>query len=457
MNRISDKIYVDFYNSGLTAEVFQALTYSNPEYFQKMNMGLSVFKTPKTIQTYTFNQSTGIVEVLRGEYHKLITYDPKLHFEMQFKSFPIKLQYINEDFTFDPYQDEAVETLKTRRQGVVHAVTSAGKSLMIIKAICELGQRALIVVHRKILMQQFVEDIEKYVRDENGNKITIGFIGNGKNTTGDITIAIDKTLAKNIDSYTETFGVVFMDECHLAPTSTMLAVINRLKCERRYGFSGTLKRKDQKEFLIFAVFGPVIYTIRKEQLLELDRVVPVEIHVETSEMLFDYPGTIEAVGMTRAHQIMENALMTDPGRNSMILGIVARLQAKGDKTIILSRMVQPCYDLQKKLKEQYGIESGVITGKNPKEALESYNQMKHADLRVIFATVGCVSTGVSISDLDSMVLITPIYTNELLLHQIRGRLMRKSDGKIKGDLYFIYDENVFNDYKLHQFLSIMKK
>lgn len=453
-----DKLYIDFYKTNLSNEDFELFTYTNPDYFQKMNLGLSVHNVPKVIKTYEFDPGMGLLKLMRGEYTKLMMIDPTIRFEEQFTAHPVApLSYINNDFAFDAFQHEAVEVVKQKRQGVIHAVTSAGKSLMIIKAICELGQRALIVVHRKILMQQFIEDIEKYVRDEKGNTITIGIIGAGKNTVGDITIAIDKTLAKHIAEYEDTFGVVFMDECHLAPCTTMLSVINRLKCERRYGFSGTLKRKDQKEFLIFSTFGPVIYTIKREHLLELGRVVPVNIEIVRSKALFDYEGTAEALGITRAHQIMQGALATDPGRRQLILDLVAKLAGKATKTIVLSMLVKPCYDLSGRLTKEYGIENGVITGRDAKEALESYNQMKHKDLKVIFATVGCMSTGVSISDLDNIVLIAPIFTNELLLHQIRGRLFRTAPGKTHGTLYFIYDEEVFTDYKLNKFLAIMAK
>lgn len=456
-NIISDKIYIDFYKTKLTAELMKDLTYANPEFFQKMNMGISVHGIPKTIQTYSFKPEQGILEVFRGEYGKIKQHDESLQFETNFISFPISLQYINDDFVLDDYQEGAIEEIKKYRQGVVHAVTSAGKSLMIIKAICELGQRAIIVVHRKILMQQFIEDIEKYVRTKEGEKIKIGIIGSGKNTIGDITIAIDKTLAKNLPAYTEMFGVIFMDECHLAPTKTMLSVINSFKSERRYGFSGTLKRKDQKEFLIYSTFGPVIYAITKEQLLDKNRIVPVEPEIIISSTLFDYPSVVEAYGVTRAYQICEDALMKDYNRNTLILNKVIELYKKGHKTIILSRLVAPCYLLQDRLQQEFGIESGVITGKKAKEALESYNDMKHGDMKVIFATVGCVSTGISISDLNNIVLISPIYTNELLLHQIRGRLMRMSEGKTYGTLYFIYDENVFSENKLNKFKNIMNK
>jgi superfamily II DNA or RNA helicase len=82
--------------------------------------------------------------------------------------------------------------------------------------------------------------------------------------------------------------------------------------------------------------------------------------------------------------------------------------------------------------------------------------MKEKDLQVIFATIGCVSTGVSISDLAHGVLISPVYTNELLLKQIAGRLMRTSPGKNFATLHFIYDRYIFPAWKLKKFISIIK-
>jgi superfamily II DNA or RNA helicase len=119
--------------------------------------------------------------------------------------------------------------------------------------------------------------------------------------------------------------------------------------------------------------------------------------------------------------------------------------------------VEPCYSLQNALKQQFGLESGVITGKDSKEALSSYNDMKTGDSKIIFATIGCVSTGVSISDLDNIVLISPVYTNELLLKQMKGRLMRTFPGKEFGTFIFVYDPYIFPRWKLGKFIKILKQ
>ena len=460
--KVSDKIYINLDQEQLDKRVLDQLTYKNPDYFQKMNMGISVYGVPKEIRTYEIKERT--MTVTRGEALKIkpffITpYSP----EFSHQDHPIKLQYINNDFPLDQHQEGAVRAMTKFRQGIIHAVTSAGKTLIICKAVAEIGQRTLIVVHRKILMEQLLEDIDKYIRDEKGNKIKPGIIGGGKNSIGDITIGIDKSIGKNIERYRTEFGTVILDECHLAPAATLFSIINGLNSRNRFGLSGTLRRKDQKEFLIYSTFGTVIHTIGKDVLLEMGRVVPVDIKILESTTQFDWDQVVTALTeqgeknpTVQARHLQEKTIAHDPVRNDMILDQVKRLYDAGGKTIILCRYVEPCYVLQELLSKRYGIEAGVITGKDSKGSLESYRDMKDGDSKVIFATVGCVSTGVSISDLDNIVLISPIYTNELLLHQIRGRLMRTAEGKTHGTLYYIYDQFIFQGSKLNKFLAIMR-
>lgn len=449
---IQDKIYIDLKNEKVDEKIYSFLTYRNPDFYQKMNLGLSVWNTPKEIKTYSIEEQ--MLEIMRGEALRIKPYIKDLEYNFDHPDHSIHLRYTNDDFDLDEYQEAAVLSIKGKKQGVVHAVTSAGKSLIILKAICELGQRAVIIVHRKVLMEQILKDIKKYIRDEKGNKIEPGIIGGGMYRLGDITVAIDKTLGRNVEKLKREFGTVILDECHLAPARTISVLVNGLNSKYRFGFSGTLKRKDQKEFLIFATFGPVIYTIGKEELLEKGRVVPVEIKIVETETKFHWNAASEELGPTKARALQEKTIALDPKRNIQIIDLVAKLPGK---TMILSRYVNPCYSLQEALLAKYGIQSGIITGRNAKEALESYNAMKEGDMKVIFATIGCVSTGVSISDLDNILLISPLYTNELMLKQIQGRLMRTSPGKTHGTLYFFYDKEIYPLWKLKRFLTILNK
>lgn len=457
--KITDKIYIDLDKEPVHPDILKELTYSNPEYYSKKEMGISVWNIPKEIRTYEIKDRE--LRIMRGEALKVRPYIGSYQYNFEHQDHPVKLQYINEDFSLDDHQEGAVQAVKSKRQGIIHAVTSAGKSVIILKSIVELGQRALIVVHRKVLMKQLLEDIEKYIRDEKGNKIEVGIIGSGKDSIGDITIAIDKSLQKNLHKYSESFGTTFLDECHLAPAATMFTILNSINSRNRFGVTGTLRRKDQKDFLIYATFGEVIYKISREELEEEGRVVPVKIRIIETETRFDWDSVV--LGLTEAghknptqgaRHLQEKTIMLDPERNNLILRTVAGMSGK---IIVLSRYVEPCQTLQDRLEREFGIKAGIITGKDSKQAIESYEAMKHSDMKVIFATIGCVSTGVSISDLDHIVLISPLYTNELLLHQIRGRLMRKSDGKEFGTLHYLYDGYIFPEWKLKKFIRIMQK
>lgn len=461
--KVSDKIYINLDQEKIDSRVIDILTYENPEYFQKMNMGITVRGVPKKIQTYQIKDRQ--MEIFRGEALKIKPFFLTPYTaEFYHQDHPVSIQYINNDFPLDKHQEGAVAAMVQYRQGVIHAVTSAGKSLIICKAAAEIGQRTLIIVHRKVLVEQLLEDINKYIRNEKGEPIKVGLIGSGKSSIGDITIAIDKSLSKHLSTYSQEFGTVILDECHLAPAATMLSLLNNINSKKRFGLSGTLRRKDQKEFLIFSTFGPVIHTINKEELLELGRVVPVEAKILESETMFDWDHVVEALTeqgernpTMKARHLQEKTIANDPRRNDMIIDQVKRLYDTGQKTIILCRYVEPCTKLKNALETRFGIEAGIITGKDSKEALESYSRMKHGDLKVIFATIGCVSTGVSISDLDNIVLISPMFTNELLLKQIVGRLMRTAKGKTHGTLYYVYDQNIFPNRKLRNFLKIINE
>lgn len=460
---ISDKIYIDCSQEPLNESILAHLTYKNPEYYAKMNMGLPVRHIPKEIKSYTYDKETRVLAIPRGEAIKLRPFIGNFQYNFSHPEFPENLQYINNDFELDEYQTGAIKamTVDGYRQGIIHAVTSAGKSHMILKTIVDLKQRGLVVVHRKLLMKQLLEDIDKYIRDEKGNKIKVGIIGDGKLSVGPITIALDKTLAKNLNRFRSEFGVAILDECHICPANTIFELLNSLNTKFRFGFSGTLKRKDQKDFLIYSTFGTVIYTISKDQLLDKERIVPVEVEVVETETRFNWDQVVEGLTeaghknpTTKARELQNKTIANDPTRNALILRYVSKLKGK---TIVLSNFVAPCYLHQERLLQEFGISSGVITGKDSKEAAESFEAMKHGDLQTIFATVGCVSTGISISDLDHIVLISPIYTNEALLHQIRGRLMRMAAGKTKGTLHFFWDKHIFGEFKLNQMLRIMRK
>ena len=448
--KIKDKIYIDKSQYDIPKQLRYDLTYKNPKYYQNLNMGISVYNVNKKIRTFTESKKT--FAAFRGEIRTIGNYFPNAEIELEHKDHPVNIQYVNNEFTFDRYQQAAMQAVENKRQGTIHAVTSAGKSVMALKAIVKRGERGLLVVHRKFLMKQLLADIDKYIRDSEGNKIEAGKIGDGYNKIGDVTVAIYQTLQNNLDKYKDQFGTVIMDECHIAPAKTIRTLMNELNSKYRYGVTGTTKRKDKKQFLMYATFGHIIARITEEDLLKIGRIVPVEFKTIESDVRFNYQQVKEVEGTTKAYRIMIDYLMEHTGRRQLIIDSAAKMKGK---TIVMLPRVKVCKQLAQIMEYLYNKDVGVVTGQT-KNSDENLQKMKDGELDVIFATVGCVSTGVSIKDLDNVILAAPIYNNPLKLKQIKGRLMRNADGKKKGTLYFIYDHYVFYKRKLEKLKNILE-
>ncbi len=451
--KISDCIYLSTVGKDpedLT-RLKRRLTYANPTFEQTKRLGFSTFSIPRTIQT--FEETEGVLRIMRGEISHVREIFPDDLLEEAGTENPVKLSYENKDFELDPFQKEAVRAMTTKKQGIIHASTSAGKTHIVLAAAAALGQKTLILVHRKILMEQFVHDIRKYVKS--GVTINIGRIGDGVCKVGpQITVALVQTFEKRMNEIDKDFGVVFLDECHLVAANTFQYIMNHLAAARRYGLTGTMKRKDKKEFLIYATFGRVIATIAKETLLAAGRVTPIELKVHETEFCFDYDKIAEERGVSVAWNETMNALHADVARREFVTDLVTKLD--GPVLVLLNR-VNAVYDYATAYVSRGFVNHGIITGANSSLGAKVCAQMNDGTLRVVFATVGCVSTGVDIPNLRHVVLATPIFSNEGLIHQIRGRLMRKAEGKEKGLFHFIFDPFVFPRYKLLSFLRLAKK
>lgn len=434
-------------------KLMESLTYPNPDYISAKRLGFSTKLIPKEIRTYKPGGESTLL-ISRGEIRKIKEIFPGEPVEEISCKTRALFQYENNDFALDEHQMRAVGAITSCKQGIVHAVTSAGKTHIVLAAAARLGQKTLILVHRKILVEQFLEDIKKYVKVDGRaiRKGEWGIIGDGKVEIGShITIAMVQTYGAR--RFVQDFGVVFCDECHLTPASTFQNVMENLPARYRFGLTGTLKRQDKKEFLIYATFGSVIAKIDKEQLLALDRVSPVDIKIIDSDFYLSDDPDGESVTAKWARTVDEIHL--DEARRDLCLDAVDSCD-EGPILVLLNR-VEACYEYNDAYSKRNHRSSGVITGRDSKEGIDTFRSVLEGSTHVVFATVGCVSTGVSIAELRHIILATPIFSNESLLHQVRGRLMRKADGKEKGVLHFIWDGNVFPGYKLSQFKRIMAK
>lgn len=432
-----------------------SLTYPNPKYAMTQRLGFSTHGIPRTIETYSL--SADGFSCGRGEFRKVMNAIQEIPIPLQLAvddamlDVPLStISYENKSFDLDERQWRCLMACSDAKQGVIHATTSAGKSAIIMALIAEQKQKTLVIVPRKLLLDQLTKDAKAWLKG-----CTIGRVAGGKAVWGDITFALERTLLKHLEEARGRFGMVLVDEAHVSSANTFQWILREIPARRRFGFTGTVKRKDGLEFLMSAAFGRIIAEVTKDEMLEAGRVSPVRVLVHPTKLsLLPEAYDLPPVKFWKAanDEIHKNASRIFEAKE-----LVRDIAEKnpGGRTVVVSRHLEALRLLGEELEMDH-FKVGYVTGAT-KDQEENCRRLERGEIDVLLVTLQCFSTGVNIPNLTDMILYSPVFNNELMLHQLRGRLMRKSEGKTEGRLHVMWDENVFPTQKINMMLRILKK
>lgn len=163
-------------------------------------------------------------------------------------------------------------------EGVVCLPTGAGKTILAILAMAELGRSTLVVVPTLDLVRQWRETLRRYFLCE------IGQLGGGEQTPGAIVVATYDSALIYANKIGNLFGFVVFDECHHLPAASYQAIGEALVAPFRLGLSATLEREDGAEYLLDELIGAVVYQESVINLSDADvlakyetKIIPVEL------------------------------------------------------------------------------------------------------------------------------------------------------------------------------------
>src|SRR5438034_589412 len=113
-----------------------------------------------------------------------------------------------------PEQKAAADSMLGHDIGVLAATTAFGKTVVAAWLIAERGVNTLVLVHRRQLLDQWVERLSTFL-DINNREI--GRIGGGRRKpTGTLDVAVIQSLVRKsvVDDRIGDYGQVIVDECH---------------------------------------------------------------------------------------------------------------------------------------------------------------------------------------------------------------------------------------------------
>lgn len=431
---IKNKLFLQDIPASLTRTIKSRLTFANPKYLENERMGRWNGDTSEYLKFY--EQEGNSLIVPRGYIRQLINLYRQNNVRYQLDDQRRTLPGV--DFLFNgqlrPFQEEAVNLMILKDFGTLSAPTGSGKTIMALYIIAQRKQPALIVVHTKELLNQWIDRIETFLkipRDE------IGIIGAGKKIIGDkITVALVQTLYKCTCDVSQHIGHLVVDECHRAPSRTFTEAVTAFDSKYMLGLSATPWRRDKLSKLIFWHLGDVHYEIDREDLQDKGEILKAEVVTRDTNFIPYNDATFE-------YSKVLSELTQNEQRNNLICGDVVAASRNGSGIcLILSDRKDHCASIKSALYRDFDVIAEVLTGDIPqKKRQDIVDRLNDGKIKVLIATGQLIGEGFDCKQLSTLFLATPISFDGRVL-QYLGRVLRPAPGKDKATIFDYVDVNV---------------
>lgn len=316
-----------------------------------------------------------------------------------------KLPYsLNFNGELRPEQAEAVQKLfiaDRARSGLLQAKPGWGKTFAACALIANNSTKTLVLVHTKLLFYQWLKELDNQLPG-----VSIGTIGDGKFTIGDVTVAIYKTAYNNIKRLQDEFSLLIVDEAHKCPADMFSSVVNNINCRVKIAITATPRRKDGKHIYLQDFFSPYLVTAQDSRLL-------AKPSVKVKKTDFKFPVLNPKSDWAKAM----NKLCSDQSYLQLIANTAIGLIKQNRCPLIIGERVQMLKDLQALIPDSICV-IGSSTETEREDALLNLGSKYKAIL-----TTKLFDEGISCHRLDTLILTCPS-NNPVQLEQRVGRIER---------------------------------
>lgn len=229
---------------GLRNRLLRLAAFQNPEFYKAQAMRLPTYDKPRIIACA--EEYPGHIGLPRGciEDVQQLLWD--LSITPVVRDQRCHGQSLNLIFqgTLRPEQKAAADVMLEHETGVLAATTAFGKTVVAAWLIAQRGVNTLVLVHRRQLLDQWVERLSAFLNVE---PRTIGRIGGGRRKpTGALDVAVIQSLVRKgvVEDCIGEYGHLIVDECHHLSAHSFEQVVRRAKAKFVLGLSATVTRKD---------------------------------------------------------------------------------------------------------------------------------------------------------------------------------------------------------------------
>ncbi|MEK7162181.1 MAG: DEAD/DEAH box helicase [Patescibacteria group bacterium] len=405
----------------------EKLNFISTEYLTKKRLGKSVYKVQKFFKL--LEEDGDNILLPRGFLTQLISFlrDNRIAYQLKDKRPQIPEVKFTSNIKLLPAQQPIVTKALEVDSGVIVAPSGSGKTIIGLEIIAQRKLPALILVHRKQLLDQWIERMQSFLGIP---KKDIGQYYSVKKKTGEeITVAMMQTLVR-VDNFTELqnkFGTIIVDECHHIPAKTFREVISQLNPKYIYGLTATPKRKHNDESLIYMFIGDIIAQMEQSPEIKAETATlsykPVKTQIIVRETNLEVPFKFT----TDNFQLLAKLICFDTNRNQMIVKDIMEQTSQSKKVLFLSERRDHLEILNLYLKGQCEIITISGEDSNAKRAIK-LKQIHTGHYQAILSTGQFFGEGLDIPNIDCLIIAFP-FSFEGKLIQYIGRMRGKDNQK----------------------------
>ncbi|MEZ8657257.1 DEAD/DEAH box helicase [Vibrio splendidus] len=363
-------------------------------------------------------------------------------------------------YTLRPYQADSVKSVihyfrKHQTPAVLVLPTGAGKSLVIAELARLAKGRVLVLAHVKELVEQNHEKYEGY-----GLKGSIFSAGLGrKETDQQVVFASVRSVVRNLDSFSNQFSLLVIDECHRVPdekTSSYQKVITHLRENNSgikvLGLTATPYRLGMGWLYQYHTRGQVrseeprffrdcIFELPIRYLLDEGFLTPARM-IDAPVLSYDFsqlkPASTGRYKEAELDMVIEQSKRATP----QIVDQIIELAKDKLGIMVFAATVRHAQEILGLLPEG---ESSIVIGDTPTlERDQIISDFKERKIKFL-VNVSVLTTGFDAPHVDLIAILRP--TESISLYQqIVGRGLRLSPGK-KECLVLDYAGNSYDLYQ----------
>jgi superfamily II DNA or RNA helicase len=416
--------------SGMLDRLVRIAAFQNPEFYKAQLMRLSTYGKPRVISCgEVFPEHIGLP---RGCMEEVVRVFKSHHINVEVHDERTAGREINVSFHGElrSEQRDAIEQVLAYDHGILCAPTAFGKTVVGAYLIAKRGVNALILVHRRQLMDQWRERLAAFLAWPIGH---VGQYGGGKaKRTGLIDVAVIQSLQRKgaVEDFVAEYGHVIVDECHHLSAVTFERVLREVKAKYVLGLTATPTRKDGHQPIIYMQCGPIRFHLSAKKAAESS---PLEHKVfpRITDFGWSRPENETAI------QDIYAALIVSHERNDLIVRDLQQALSSGRSPLVLTSRTGHLDYLAGRLGgvcPHIFILKGGMGTKQRKKLAESLAAVPCDEPRVILATGSYLGEGFDDPRLDTLLLAMPISWKGTL-QQYVGRLHRLHDNKSEVHVY----------------------